>query len=184
MIVKKSFGGSTVEFEPFVANGNVMVNATEMAKIFGKKVEAFSRNETTQAFINECLKSENSRFLGVNSIDDLITSRQKSGTWMHRVLALKFAAWLSPAFELWVYETIEEIIFGFSREHDASIRRTIVIQYEMSQIEKKKHRTGEDFDRYMHLKDQFNTERTLRSQQTKQRFRDFYKFMVPTLKNN
>ncbi len=63
MIVKKAFGGFEIEFEPFVANGNVMVNATEMAKIFGKKVEAFSRNETTQAFINECLKSENSSFL-------------------------------------------------------------------------------------------------------------------------
>ena len=42
---------------------NVKVNATEMGKIFGKKVEAFMRNEDTQNFIQACLKSENSRFL-------------------------------------------------------------------------------------------------------------------------
>jgi hypothetical protein len=35
-------------------------------------------------------------FLQLKSIDDLIVSRQKSGTWMHRVLAIKFAAWLNP----------------------------------------------------------------------------------------
>ena len=66
MIVKKSFGGSEVEFEPFIADGNVMVNATEMAKIFDRQVVAFTRNETTQAFINECLKSENSHFLNTH----------------------------------------------------------------------------------------------------------------------
>jgi len=29
---------------------------------------------------------------------------------MHRKLALKFAAWLSPEFELWVYDRIEELL--------------------------------------------------------------------------
>jgi len=184
MIVKKSFGGSEVEFEPFVANGNVMVNATEMAKIFDKQVVAFTRNETTQAFINECLKSENSHYLGITNLDDLIISKQKSGTWMHRILALKFAAWLNPSFELWVYQTIEEIMFGFSREQDQSIRRTILLQYEMNQIEKSLNRSGEDFDRYMKLQNELVFERTIRSQATKQRFREFYKFFVSTMKSN
>ena len=184
VIVKKSFGGSEIEFEPFVSNGNVMVNATEMAKIFGKLPKDFLRNDDVQSFINECLKKENSPFLGIQTLDDLVVSRQKSGTWMHRVLALKFAAWLNPAFELWVYQTIEEIMFGHSRENDESIRRTIVMQFEVSQIEKKKERSGEDFDRYMFLKDQLTIERTVRSQQTKQRFRDLYKFLAPSLKNN
>lgn len=44
-------------------NNGMMVNATEMAKPFGRKVEAFMRNEGTISFINEALKSENSRFL-------------------------------------------------------------------------------------------------------------------------
>lgn len=32
------------------------------------------------------------------------------GTWMHEKLALKFASWLSPAFELWVYDKIQELL--------------------------------------------------------------------------
>ena len=32
------------------------------------------------------------------------------GTWMDEKLALKFAAWLSPEFELWVYDRIQELI--------------------------------------------------------------------------
>jgi hypothetical protein len=34
----------------------------------------------------------------------------KQGTWMHKLLAYKFAAWLSPEFELFVYKTFEEAI--------------------------------------------------------------------------
>jgi len=32
------------------------------------------------------------------------------GTWMDEKLALKFAAWLSPEFELWVYDRIQELL--------------------------------------------------------------------------
>jgi len=102
----------------FVAtNSDIMVNATQMAKIFGKMVEPFTRNENTQKFINECLKSENSRYLNVKNESDLIDSRQKSGTFMHRILALKFAAWLDPSFELWVFSTIDHLLMGHYRDH-------------------------------------------------------------------
>lgn len=107
------FNGSQIEFD---LSNNVMVNATEMAEIYGKKVEAFMRNSNTEDFVLEALKSENSSFLGIQNRDDLFVSRQRSGTWMHRVLALKFAAWLNPAFELWVYSTIDKIMFGTLRE--------------------------------------------------------------------
>lgn len=110
-----------------VGKDNVKVNATEMARIFGKQVEPFMRNENTQAFVREALKSENSRFLGVKSREDLYTSKQKTGTYMHRVLALKFAAWLSPAFELWVYSVIDEILFGEHRRRSQSFERTLML---------------------------------------------------------
>lgn len=106
-----SFDGDVIDFLP-MSKDNVMVNATQMAKIFNRKVEAFVRNDDTKRFINSCLKSENSRFLGIENESDLINSKQKSGTWMHRVLALKFAAWLNPDFELWVYCTVDKILFG------------------------------------------------------------------------
>ncbi|GAB3568826.1 hypothetical protein GCM10027578_22130 [Spirosoma luteolum] len=137
------YEGQPVEFD--IADDKLMVNATEMARIFGKKTENFLRNEQTQAFIQECLsyansrnsnglsygnsrnsddlknansrnsdelKNGNSRFLGIEKESDLYTSRQRSGTWMHRILALKFAAWLDPRFEIWVYLTIDQIVQG------------------------------------------------------------------------
>jgi hypothetical protein len=32
------------------------------------------------------------------------------GTWVHEKIALKFAAWLSPFFELWIYDRIHELL--------------------------------------------------------------------------
>lgn len=105
-------------------NERLMVNATQMAKLFDKQVKAFLRNENAKLFIAESLKSENSHYLGIKTEEDLITSKQKSGTWMHQVLALKFAAWLSPAFELWVYSTINEILIGKYKILENSLKQS------------------------------------------------------------
>ena len=115
-VIIYEYNNAKIEFQ---LNGqkNVKINATQMAKIFGKQVIAFLRNDDTKRFIDECLKSENSHFLNIESREDLISSKQKSGTFMHRVLALKFAAWLNPAFELWVFMMIEKIIFGHFEDH-------------------------------------------------------------------
>ena len=113
--VKFVYNNTQVDFLP-VGNDSLMINATQMAKIFNKKIENFTRTESTQSFISECLNNANRRYLNINDVSDLLDSRQKSGTWMHRILALKFAAWLDPAFELWVYTTIDKIIFGNYRQ--------------------------------------------------------------------
>lgn len=115
-------------------NKNVMVNATEMAKLFNKQVEAFMRNDNTKLFIKECLKSENSRFINVNSESDLIDSRQKFGTYMHRVLALKFAAWLDPSFEFWVFNTIDEILFGNYKKHSQAVLNKMAAEKHLEEV--------------------------------------------------
>ena len=91
-IVKFMYNDQEVEFLP-AGNENVMVNATQMAKVFGKLVGHFLENESTKKFINSCLNNRNSDYLGVKTREDLVDSKQNSGTWMHRILALKFAAW-------------------------------------------------------------------------------------------
>ena len=144
----------------------VMINATEMAKAFDKKVEAFTRNDDTKLFIAEALKSENSRFLNINSEEDLYISRQKTGTWMHRVLALKFAAWLNPAFELWVYSTIEKLLFGKYVEREKSFERTLSLQKEMNELIDKPNKTGEDFDRYLSIDRELRREKATRKSLT------------------
>lgn len=131
-IMKFKFNETEVEFLP--SSENVMVNATQMAKIFGKKVENFTRIDDTKDFINECLKNANKRFLGIENEEDLIDSKQKSGTWMHRILALKFAAWLDPAFELWVYTTIDFILFGQYKKMEESIKQSAKRRVEIDKL--------------------------------------------------
>lgn len=114
---------------------NVMINATEMAKIFGRRPKDFLRNEHTKLFVEECLKRENSPFFNIKSEEDLIQARQKSGTWMHRILALKFAAWLNPKFELWVYSTIDELLFGHFKRIEESLRQSAKRRNRINELE-------------------------------------------------
>lgn len=129
-----TFGGADVEFN-FIGN-QVMVNASEMAKIFNKDLFQFTKSEHAKAFISECLKPANAGFLGIEKEEDLIFSRQKSGTWMHRVLALKFAAWLDPAFELWVFRTIDTVLFGRYREMEAQLKQSAERKVRMENLKK------------------------------------------------
>lgn len=130
------FNGAEIEFD--FSPSKVMVNATEMAKIYDKQVIAFLRNDDTKSFISECLKSENSHFLGVRKEEDLFVSKQKSGTWMHRVLAIKFAAWLDPAFELWIYRTIDDLMFGRYKRYVAEVEFTDNAVKKLKELEEKK----------------------------------------------
>ena len=116
------FGDKEVDFE--ITGSNLMVNATQMAKIFDKRTDNFTRTDETKRFIAECLNNANKRYLNIETEEDLIVSSQKTGTWMHRILALKFAAWLSPAFEFWIYSVIDELLFGHYREMEDMLRRS------------------------------------------------------------
>lgn len=119
------------------ANGVVMVNATQMAKIYNKRMDDFFSTIETKNFIDSCLKSKNKERLKIENVEDLYYSKQKTGTWMHRVLGLKFAAWLNSDFELWVYYTIDQIIneeFGEMREYKESLE---VLKKEEKEIERK-----------------------------------------------
>lgn len=131
---KFNYQDQDVEFN--LTEKNLMVNATEMAKLFGKQVNEFLSNQQTKNFIEHCLKNGNSRFLNVKTEEDLVASKQKSGTWMHRILALKFAAWLNPDFEIWVYATIDEILFGYYREIEEDMKMSAVRKTKIEELER------------------------------------------------
>jgi hypothetical protein len=154
--VKFVYNETQVDFLP-VGNDSLMINATQMAKIFNKKIENFTRMESTQNFISECLKNANQRYLNINDATELLDSKQKSGTWMHRILALKFAAWLDPAFELWVYATIDKIVFGFYKE----IKEATVEKLKAEKLQQlKKQELMEkypDLSEYFELEDRITT---------------------------
>jgi hypothetical protein len=149
-------------------DSRVMVNATEMAKAFGKDVFQFTRIDSTKEFIKTCQKPQFCGFLSVEKEDDLIISRQNSGTWMHPVLALKFAAWLNPDFEVWVYLTIDKLLFGKYVEREKSLERTISLQKEMNILAEKADKTGEDFEKYLNISYELRKEQAIRKNLTKE----------------
>ena len=59
-------------------DNGVMINASEMANVFGKQASKFLENESTKSFIESCLKKQNSAFLNVNKLDDLYNTHAKS----------------------------------------------------------------------------------------------------------
>lgn len=104
------YEGKEVAFQ--FGNGDVMINATQMAKAFGKRTNDFVRLSQTEDFIYAL----STRYgISRNGIVNVVQGGISQGTWMHQKLALKFAAWLSPEFELWVYDRIEEVMrHGFT----------------------------------------------------------------------
>jgi hypothetical protein len=104
----------------FLVNGSdkqVMINATEMAKVFGKKTELFLKSKHAKAFIEELKKTRLHQPNGGSNLENIIDYKSVKGVYFCEELALKFAAWLSPKFELWVYSTIKEITFGNYKKH-------------------------------------------------------------------
>ena len=97
--------------------GQVMVNATEMAKAFGKRIDVFLKTEPTKAFISVLQFTPTGGNSEPITLEKIIQTKGHMGTYFHRILALKFAAWLDPQFELWVYSHIEEVLFGNYKKH-------------------------------------------------------------------
>lgn len=84
-----------------------MVNATEMAKPFGKLVKDWLKNNQTKEFINTLSTVRNIL------LTDLVKVKQggtAQGTWLHEDVALEFVRWLSPSFAIWCNDRIKELM--------------------------------------------------------------------------
>lgn len=111
-ITRFDYDGQSISFE--FADGNKMINATQMSKPFkGKMVADFLRLKNTKDFIL-ALESRYGNPHNGNEREVLRVVQggtpELQGTWMDELLALKFAAWLSPYFEIWVFERIQELL--------------------------------------------------------------------------
>lgn len=110
-ITKFEYMGQLVSFE--FEDGSRMVNATEMAKPFKKKVGHFLSNKQTKEFIS--VLEDRNRNPDIGDKHEIIRvvkggNPELQGTWMNEKLALKFAAWLEAKFEVWVYDRIHELL--------------------------------------------------------------------------
>lgn len=141
----------------FLLNNNdddVMINATDMANAFGKRVEDYKRLESTKKLIFEL---QNINFGHADVREQKVIYATNKSTFMCRILALDFAAWLDIKFKIWIYQTIETVLFGHYKEHwDAHIMQERA-KNRMEELRRKllTNATQEDVQEY------FETERTL-----------------------
>ena len=146
---------------------DVMVNATEMAKAFGKRIEDFKRLDGTKLFIKELLEHENAKFVHADvreqnikmlEENDIINTTNRA-TYMHRKLALKFAVWLDVKFELWIIDTIDKFLFGYYKEHMIAHLIQVDAKERMEAARKKLllNANQEDVIAYFRAEAEFNT---------------------------
>lgn len=101
-------------------DGHVMVNATEMAKAFGKRTDVFLKTAPTKKFIKALEKELKLPPTG----GSLVEKRGRNGIYFERRLALKFAAWLDTDFEVWIFTKMDELLFGnYKKHYDATVRQ-------------------------------------------------------------
>lgn len=101
-----TYQGSSITFQ---RGDSVMVNATEMAKPFGKLTKDWLSNKQTEELIAS-LSSK--RGIPPFELCKVVKGAPSTGggTWLHEDLALIFAQWLSPQFYLWCNDRIKELL--------------------------------------------------------------------------
>lgn len=92
----------------FISGDSVMINATQMAKPFGKLVGDWVRLKSTTEFM-KALSTDMQIHISA-LIQTVKGGNGEQGTWMHEDVALEFARWLSPAFAIWCNKKIKELM--------------------------------------------------------------------------
>lgn len=101
------YNGSPITF---LLGEATMVNATEMAKPFGKFVKDWLKTASTKAFLNELSAVRNIVLTDLVKVKQGGNDRSAQGTWLHEDVALEFARWLSPSFAIWCNDRIKELM--------------------------------------------------------------------------
>ena len=106
----------------FLLSSDVMVNATEMAKMFCSSKEEYMLKRPTIWLRSKEAKEYIQMLIDVRKmhINDIVRSEKSGvngqkgggGTWMNRRLAIAYAHWLDIQFGDWIYSKIEELIYN------------------------------------------------------------------------
>ena len=99
------FHGNQIAFEEI--NGKMMVNATQMAKTFGKKPDDWIRTQQAKELTKTLTAS---LICELKDLQVVKNGGLNRGTWLHEELALIFAQWLSPEFYLACNRKLKELL--------------------------------------------------------------------------
>jgi len=143
--ITRTYLESKITFDTLM-NEEVMVNVTEIAKHFGKEPFEFLRLQSTKEFIQALIQDSNSGIIPELESHKLSfeesdfvqtkTGRRDSGTWMHRHLAVDFAAWLDVNFRVWMIRTIDEVLTGSFKDAIRNIQDKSRVEQEVEEIKK------------------------------------------------
>lgn len=101
-----SYNGNDVFFD---TKNDVMVNATHLARIYGKRPNDYLSLPATNQLINAITRkygiSENQLV-----ISKVGSSQNGGGTWMHRLIVVDFCQWLDIDLKLWCTEKLDELM--------------------------------------------------------------------------
>lgn len=152
------YNGSSITF----ATGNgTMVNATEMAKPFGKQPYDWVKTQSANEFIDAVSVTKN---IGTENLIQVKQGGACQGTWFHEDVALEFARWLSPLFAIWCNDRIKEILkngvcnidtiksmsaddailYGYGKALEKINRQSTIIRRQSKQLQEFKRRSEEE----------------------------------------
>ena len=107
-IINADFNGFNVSFR-----NDAYINATAIAKQFGKRPVDYLKIDSTQRYITALAQKISEVKKITSNINQLVIVKKggtEQGTWLHPKLAIDFARWLSPEFAVWCDEQIERIL--------------------------------------------------------------------------
>ena len=99
------YNGTDITF--LSEDGDIMVNATEMARTFGKQPSDWTKTKSAQDFIDSLSAV---RKIFRTDLVQVLQGGKMQGTWMHEDVALEFARWLNPSFAIWCNDRIKELL--------------------------------------------------------------------------
>lgn len=123
------YGNANVTF--LTEGENVKVNATEMAKPFGKRPIDWLRLPSTVGFLKDLSEVRESH----SDVIETVRGGDTGGgaTWMNRDVAIEFSRWLSNKFGIWCNDKILELLDKGSvslTEHERKLFQTTIKKLE------------------------------------------------------
>lgn len=105
-----SYNDNPVSFQ--TGGSEMLINATQMAKSFGKQPSDWTRTKQSKEFLSTLSAKTGIPVTGLIIVNQ---GGNNQGTWMHEDVALLFAQWLSPDFYLWCNDHIKQLLrFGIT----------------------------------------------------------------------
>jgi hypothetical protein len=95
------------------------INATKWCGYFGKRFNNFTRLKETKLFIENMLSKT-----GYSHLSNLVETVSGKDTFVHPLIAIKLAEWLSPDFDLFVKEVFKRYLDGDITLADDIVQRS------------------------------------------------------------